>query len=486
MKISLYLILEILFYVFCLPLTVQSSTMKQSIYTNNNPRISSALPLPPPMRSNVPGTWAHDTMIRRVVEDIIPRIIEDNKDELTRPTSPHRSECLLQINDLVSSLRSGKSGYLRGLADKGPDLLVWNKILQGVPETERNWLDAPWMISEFYLYRRIAEAFRFFETGYDMFVKQKVNGLVEAMSSIDEICQRLPTLLAEGAAGDDKLRIALEVAIHTSLWGNKMDLSLWPASKDSSAASGSTSSSAASSVSDENAAGKVSFGEALNVGRRYILDDHTHKAIDMLISNKLLSKGPKKDIGIVVDNAGFEIVSDMLLAHCLLSWGITDKVILHTKAHPTFVSDATTFDCRATISFLEESSSEYTSKIGAALNKWIDEGKLECVEDLFWCHPIAFWDMPSKVEDMVKDCAMTFVKGDANYRRLLGELEWPLETTASDVLNYWPTPVCALRTFKAEIGVGISPENQARAFKSDNKWMVSGRWGVVQVGGIGR
>ena len=45
-------------------------------------------------------------------------------------------------------------------------------------------------------------------------------------------------------------------------------------------------------------------------------------------------------------------------------------------------------------------------------------------------------------------------------------------------------PVCALRTFKAEIGCGISPEAQERAAEADSNWMVSGKWGVVQLGGV--
>ena len=77
------------------------------------------------------------------------------------------------------------------------------------------------------------------------------------------------------------------------------------------------------------------------------------------------------------------------------------------------------------------------------------------------------------------------MKGDANYRRLLGEREWPLDSPASDILSYWPVPVCALRTFKAEIGCGISKTKREETEASDSKWMVSGRWGVVQLGGGG-
>ena len=65
------------------------------------------------------------------------------------------------------------------------------------------------------------------------------------------------------------------------------------------------------------------------------------------------------------------------------------------------------------------------------------------------------------------------VKGDANYRRLLGDRQWPLDIDSNDVLSYWHVPCCALRIFKAEIGCGITEEAQQRAARSDSKWQVS-------------
>ena len=60
--------------------------------------------LPPPMRSNQPGTWSYDTMSRRIADDILPRIIENNADILTQPDMPSLAETFLQLNDLKSSI----------------------------------------------------------------------------------------------------------------------------------------------------------------------------------------------------------------------------------------------------------------------------------------------------------------------------------------------------------------------------------------------
>ena len=134
---------------------------------------------------------------------------------------------------------------------------TWADILRTIPDERRNWRQAPWIVSEFYLYRRLAEAFRFFETGYDMFSKQKVSGLIEALPNIQEIAGRLEALIAS-----DSKSTVIELAVLTSLWGNKMDLSLWPASK-------------AQSGNDKYIESTERINEALSSNKPYILDDHT-------------------------------------------------------------------------------------------------------------------------------------------------------------------------------------------------------------------
>lgn len=428
------------------------------------PKLLGRLPLqlPNPMTSNVEGSWSYDTMSRRVVSDILKRIIDDNSEELIKPTAPQRSECLLQLNDLRSSLECGKTGYLRGLSDSGPDLLIWDRLLATIQEDERNWLDAPWLISEFYFYRRIAEAFRFFETGYDMFVMQKANGLMEAMPAIQEIAEKLPIVLAGGIVD------ALEIAIQTSLWGNKIDLSLWPAGVSKP---GST---------------EGALIDTIAAGRQFILDDHTVEVVKLLegLTSKEL-KGSKRVIGIVVDNAGYELFSDLLLGYSLLELGVATSITYYTKGHPTFVSDATNSDALETIDFLESSSHQPTADLAHAFADYVRKGQFVFDSDLFWCQPIPFWDMPDNIQEKIEKNRLVFVKGDANYRRLLGEREWDLDCPAKEILSYWPVPVCALRTFKAEIGCGISTSKQIEAITVDKNWLTSGKWGVVQLGGGG-
>ena len=45
----------------------------------------------------------------------------------------------------------------------------------------------------------------------------------DALPFVNDIAEQLPTLLSA-----EDVSVPLEMAVFTSLWGNKMDLSLWP------------------------------------------------------------------------------------------------------------------------------------------------------------------------------------------------------------------------------------------------------------------
>lgn len=410
-------------------------------------------PTPTPILSNVPGIWAFDTMSRRIKDEIYPRIIQDNENELTYPSSPLRSECLLVLNDLLSSLEAKSTGYLRGIVDSGPDIATWDSILSTLNDSERNWLDSPWLISEFYFYRRITEAFRYFETGYDFFAAQKASGLMSTASNIEQLAATLPFVYTQDA------RTMVETGCLSSLWGNRLDLSLWPGSAN---------------------AGMIAISQSkqqLVEAQAALLDNHLSQVTDHLVNSS-----PGR-VDIIVDNAGYELVTDLVLARLLLQSGVTEQIVLHTKGHPTFVSDATNMDCLETIEWMATSpTSDHpaTAALGEALREDLQLGRIVLRSDLFWCQPLAFWDMPDDIAKLLSDSKLAIVKGDANYRRLLGDRYWPLETPATALFSYMPCPTLALRSLKAELGCGISAEQQQRAQEKDTKWMVSGKWGVLQ------
>jgi hypothetical protein len=71
-------------------------------------------------------------------------------------------------------------------------------------------------------------------------------------------------------------------------------------------------------------------------------------------------------------------------------------------------------------------------------------------------------------------------KGDANYRRLLGDRHWPFTIPFEEVMAYVPTRLLALRTLKAEVAAGLSQNQVDRLNETDPDWLVNGRWGLIQ------
>lgn len=60
------------------------------------------------------------------------------------------------------------------------------------------------------------------------------------------------------------------------------------------------------------------------------------------------------------------------------------------------------------------------------------------------------------MQELASESELVFVKGDANYRRLIGDRRWATDIPFADVAGYFPTRLCALRTLKAELGYAPS------------------------------
>jgi hypothetical protein len=326
------------------------------------------------------------------------------------------------------------------------------------PYASSNWLDAPWLVTEFYFYRRVAQAFGYFKTGYDCFHAQKRLGLEGALSLTQQLAARGEEVYAAATDSTGKAT-ALRFALFASLWGNKMDLSLWP-----------------SQTSDANKA--QAFASVLEASSVNLLADAFPAVATHLSSSSSSSSNAPTRVDIIVDNAGFELITDLILADCLLRTGLASKVVLHTKGHPTFVSDAMDKDVHETVEYLASHG------VACAKDHWtryLADGRWELHPHTYWAQPFPFWEMPPDVRGDLAGARLAFVKGDANYRRLLGDRTWDLSIPFADVAGYFPCPVAPLRTLKAELGCGMPAEQVARAKAADPKdWMVTGKYGVVQ------
>ncbi|KAI0563205.1 Protein-glutamate O-methyltransferase [Gracilaria domingensis] len=321
-------------------------------------------------------------------------------------------------------------------------------------------------------YRRLMTAIDYFRAPVDPFQLQKDLGLTSAVESISMLAVRVNDVLAASPPqlSDPEHLSHFQSFVLTSLWGNRMDLSLWPVGGADQATVNATGGQTHTTQS---------FSSVLEAGQKMILSNHITQLVDYV------SRLAPTRFDIIVDNAGFELFCDLCLADFLVHTGMATVVHIQLKAHPTFVSDAMAKDVRATVSFLQEMCTEQGAPTPSTIlgDRWathLSSGRWLLTEQFFWVQPQPMWEMPPQVRDDLSHSALTFVKGDANYRRLLGDRDWPYDTPFDDILCYFPSPVCALRTLKAELGCGMSHQQTARAAREDEKWLVAGKYAVVQ------
>jgi hypothetical protein len=405
-------------------------------------------------------------MSRRVDSEILQRTYEENKEEFE---SDAFRDVLRRFNELRAELQSAADNpltYLEDLPDgaseeRRREHVEWRQILEPYISKGDTWLSAPWMVTEFYVYRKLMQALGYWDPSsagfmYDPFAKQKRAGLLSSVGSAEAMLAKLPTL--------PRSKKGVTLAAAFALWGNKMDLSLWPADASNSNLdifSGILASASENLLHDDSA----------------LLAEHCERLRDKGGGN----------VDIIVDNAGFELVTDLALAQHLVESGIAKVVTFQLKSHPTFVSDALEKDLRETVDHYESLDSSQFPNAQASGKLWqgfLESGSWKCHEDNFWVQPFAMWEMTEPLRtDMKERCDLAFVKGDANYRRLLGDRKWEYTEPFADVVGaYFPCPVCALRTLKAELGCGMDARQIEKAKSMDDNWLVSGRFGVVQFG----
>lgn len=273
--------------------------------------------------------------------------------------------------------------------------------------------------------------------------------MATSREAINALSERVEATIANGALDGQMLANLLRI----DLWSNQADLSLWPVGSESDPAHG-----------DEDQK------------QAHILVDETTNVVEYIFNSEL----PARRVDFLVDNAGFELVVDLGLAVCLLKMEIAETVRLNLKAHPTFVSDATIVDVHKTAGILASSEHKDTASIGARMLRYLDEGRMQLEQHFFWTSPLAMWEMPDEVRQDLTHSTLIISKGDANYRRLLGDRHWPFTTPFVDILAYLPTPMAALRTLKSEVASGLSQGQPESTARQDSRWLTNGKWGVIQ------
>ncbi|AFY54738.1 Protein of unknown function DUF89 [Rivularia sp. PCC 7116] len=402
------------------------------------------LDIPTSLIASVDGGFTEHTVINRM-PNIARRVIEENdfSDEINQ-----------SLEKLANDLSSGN--LLPLVDDTGVDVIAWQHYLHSYQA--QRWVDIPWFVAETYFYRLILNITNYFTPGeyqyIDPFKLQKSQGLEKSLDSIVALCKQASVWFSQTNSTETSL-IGL---LYFSLWGNRVDLSLWSAIEDSD---------------------RSNFN--IESQQAHILVDDSAKVIDLLV-NKTSNK--QNQVDLVADNAGFELVCDLCLLDFILNRGLVDTVKLHLKPHPTFVSDAMIKDVHHTIDYLRNSSSLEVKNFASRLQNYVASGQLILSEDYFWTSPLAFWEIPESKRNELSNSSLLIVKGDANYRRLLGDRHWDYSSNFMDIVCYLPVPTLALRTLKSEVAAGIPPLTIDKVAKSDPDWLTNGSWGLIQLAAI--
>lgn len=399
--------------------------------------VKPTLPIPEPIRGHEPGTWACATITGRLPE-IAARVVRENE----LPDAGNAAiECLIaEMPD--APIRLVEEPQAADAAD-------WHAFT--LPYVGWNWLDPPWFFVENYFYRRVLEATGYFHSGplrdYDPFQRTKEEGLTASHQTIAVLAARLEDW---GHAGWQCEVFGGLLAV--ALWGNQGDLSLWPA----------------------DAANRPDHSDPLQAGAHILADD------TLIVYNHLTEHFGRR-VDLITDNAGYEFVADLCLLDYLLVTEAAERVVLNVKAHPYFVSDVTKPDVAKTLTFLQASEHTEVRALGKRLRDYETGGRLHVQTHPYWTSPLVGWEMPVDLRDELAQSALLIFKGDANYRRLLGDRHWPYTAPFNAIVNQPAAAVLALRTLKAELAAGLLPAQIKRLDHDEPDWMVNGRWGVIQL-----
>ena len=199
-----------------------------------------------------------------------------------------------------------------------------------------------------------------------------------------------------------------------------------------------------------------------------ILHDDTDKCFNFIISKK------HKRFDIICDNSGAELFSDIYLAVFMIIHDYVNKVVLHVKSYPYFVSDATIDDFGKLVNTLTKDNSN------SQLLELLSKKKIEVKTHKFWTEAKYFYELPKDLEINKNSTDLLIVKGDLNYRRLVMDKNWQTTDSFEKRCLIKNIPVIAPRVLKSDVLVGVEPIFVSMAKAQDKKYKTDGKWGIIQ------
>lgn len=324
--------------------------------------------------------------------------------------------------------------------DGGADIAGYNKQIEQLGNP--TWHNVAWLFSECYLYRRMATLFALSQhwKTYDVFSVQKTSTFRSSRPAVLELASRYNELTAQlsaqrknntptTASQTEADKVLFTEMCEICLWGNATDLSLL------------------TNLSYDDIQ-KLQGSAARKAQEKNIIANDFEKAFATLHAAKASGKTDRR-VDIVLDNAGFELYVDLLLAGYLLQSDLATTIVLHPKNIPWFVSDVVPRDFAALFEVLlnakgfyetptdddksrgvapKELSGEEQQAVAKLARNWSElyaDGKIVLRPNAFWTEGGSFWRLPSSAPALfedIKQSELVIFKGDLNYRKLVGDV----------------------------------------------------------------
>ena len=270
---------------------------------------------------------------------------------------------------------------------------------------------------------------------YDIFSRQKLSTLKSSRPAILELAAkyqelicllREDSIITQSSEEERKAEQQLFTEIcEISLWGNATDLGF------------------IKSVTYQDVQ-KLQGAEARKGAEANILVNDLPAAYQVLKRAKKDGRQERR-VDIVLDNAGFELFVDLMLAGYLLASDQATQIVLHPKNMPWFVSDVIPADFSTLLSVIARPQEFFQTGVTGEtpqapftetelnqlgfffedLSNFHSEGQLIVRPNTFWTTSYSYWSMPTQAPILYEDLReseLVVFKGDLNYRKLTSDV----------------------------------------------------------------
>ncbi|KAK8805828.1 hypothetical protein WA158_002484 [Blastocystis sp. Blastoise] len=180
------------------------------------------------------------------------------------------------------------------------------------------------------------------------------------------------------------------------------------------------------------------------------------------------------------DNTGLELLSDFIFIAIYLLLTPTGSVTYFIKENPVFVSDITIHDVLYSIEWMKKHNCIQISYIGTLIEQYYKEKRIIFKSEYQLNSCLDMWSISTNLYEYMNNCTLIISKGDANYRRFVGDRHWNYDIPVNKVLSYVPKPLLLLRTLKSNCLIGIDENQQKEAKQFTEEWDVNGKIGIIQ------